>query len=99
MKKNIYILFLVLFASIQASFAQRQVIDRVVATVGSGIILQSDVDMQYSQWLAQGNKPNEQFKCGVLEQLIIQKLLSQQAVIDSIDVTETLVDDNMNSRL
>lgn len=99
MKKNIYILFLLLFASIQASLAQRQVIDRVVATVGSGIILQSDVDMQYSQWLAQGNKPNENFKCGVLEQLIIQKLLSQQAVIDSIDVTETEVDDNLNSRL
>lgn len=33
MKKNIYILFLLLFASIQASLAQRQVIDRVVATV------------------------------------------------------------------
>ncbi|MDM1293538.1 peptidylprolyl isomerase [Sphingobacterium sp. N143] len=99
MKKNIYILFLLLFVSIQASFAQGQIIDRVVATVGSGIILQSDVDMQYSQWLAQGNKPNEQFKCGVLEQLIIQKLLSQQAVIDSIDVTETEVDDNLNSRL
>jgi peptidyl-prolyl cis-trans isomerase SurA len=55
--------------------------------------------MQYSQWLAQGNKPNENFKCGVLEQLIIQKLLSQQAVIDSIYVTETEVDDNLNSRL
>lgn len=99
MKKNIYILFLLLFVSIQASFAQSQIIDRVVATVGSGIILQSDLDMQYSQWLAQGNKPNEKFKCGVLEQLIIQKLLSQQAVIDSIDVTETEVDDNLNSRL
>ncbi|HAK29047.1 MAG TPA: peptidylprolyl isomerase, partial [Sphingobacterium sp.] len=99
MKKNIYILFLLLFASIQASLAQRQVIDRVVATVGSGIILQSDVDMQYSQWLAQGNKPDENYKDGILEQLIVQKLLSQQAVIDSIDVTETEVDDNLNARL
>jgi peptidyl-prolyl cis-trans isomerase SurA len=34
-----------------------------------------------------------------LEQLIVQKLLSQQAVIDSIDVTETEVDDNLNARL
>lgn len=99
MKRNIYLLLFMILTSVQVAFSQSQIIDRVVATVGSGIILQSDVDMQYAQWLAQGNKANESFKCGLLEQLIIQKLLSQQAVIDSIDVTETEVDDNLNSRL
>ncbi|UZJ66035.1 peptidylprolyl isomerase [Sphingobacterium sp. KU25419] len=99
MKKNIYTLLLLVFVTAQTVFAQKQVIDRVVATVGSGIILQSDVDMQYAQYLSSGNKANENFKCEMLQQLLTQKLLSQQAVIDSIEVGETEVDDNLNSRL
>ena len=99
MKNKLYALILLVFTVVQTSKAQSQLIDRIVATVGSGNILQSDLEMQYAQWLAQGNKPNENFKCGILNQLIIQKLLSQQAVIDSIDVTESEVDDNLNSRL
>ncbi|MFC3196405.1 peptidylprolyl isomerase [Parapedobacter deserti] len=78
---------------------QPQVIDRVAAVVGSNIILQSEIEMEYAQYLAQGNKASEDFKCYILQQQLTQKLLAQQAAIDSIEVSESEVDDNINARL
>lgn len=83
-----------------SGFAQGpRVIDKVAAVVGSNIILQSEIDMQYAQYLAQGNPADESLKCYILQQQLTQKLLAQQAIIDSIDVTESEVDDNINARL
>src|SRR5690606_15191748 len=82
-----------------AAQAQAQVIDQVAAVVGSNIILQSEIEMQYAQYLAQGNKADEAFKCYILQQQLTQKLLAQQAVIDSIEVTEGEVEDSINSRM
>jgi peptidyl-prolyl cis-trans isomerase SurA len=100
-KKYIYLLGTVLMAicCLQNAVGQERLVDRVVATVGSGIILQSDIEMQYAQYLAQGEKPNDNMKCYLLQQLVTQKLLSQQAIIDSIEVSEAEVDDNLNRRM
>ncbi|WP_262247624.1 peptidylprolyl isomerase [Parapedobacter soli] len=96
-------IFLVLALIIGTSgltFAQEpQVIDRVAAVVGSNIILESEIEMQYAQYLAQGNKASNDFKCYILQQQLTQKLLAQQAIIDSIEVSEGEVDDNINARL
>src|SRR5690606_40134588 len=61
--------------------------------------LESEIEMQYAQHLAQGNKANEEIKCYILQQQLTQKLLAQQAAIDSIEVSEGEVDDNINARL
>ena len=90
---------LVTIMCLPSTYGQGRLVDRVVATVGSSIILQSDVEMQYAQYLAQGEKPNDDMKCYVLQQLLTQKLLSQQAAIDSIEVSESEVDDNLNRRM
>lgn len=79
--------------------AQERLIDRVVATVGSNIILQSELDFEYTQYLAGGGQPDEGFKCQALQQLVMTKLLAQQAAIDSIEVSESEVDDQLNSRM
>jgi peptidyl-prolyl cis-trans isomerase SurA len=95
-------IFLVLAIVGTSNWAHAQephVIDKVAAVVGSNIILQSEIEMQYAQYLAQGNKANEEFKCYILQQQLTQKLLAQQAAIDSIEVSEGEVDDNINSRL
>ncbi len=99
MIKQLCVFLFCVLGSINLTYAQGKIVDRVVATVGSNIILQSDVDMQYSQNLVQGMSPNEDFKCYILQQLLTQKLLAQQAVLDSIEVSESEVDDNLNSRL
>lgn len=98
MKK--YIVFaILLFTYASSVLAQEKIVDRTIATIGSNSILQSDVEMQYMQYLAGGNKPNEQVKCEILQQLLTQKLLAQQAVLDSIEVSETQVDDELNRRI
>lgn len=101
MKKYIYLLgmMLVTMICLHPVYGQSSLVDRVVATVGSSIILQSDVEMQYAQNLAQGMKADDDFKCYILQQLVTQKLLSQQAAIDSIEVGEAEVDDNLNRRM
>lgn len=101
MKKYSIIAFLIIILGVvgtgQAQDAK--VVDKVVATVGSSIILQSEIEREYAQFLAQGNAVDDAYKCYLLQQLLTQKLLSQQAIIDSIDVSESEVDDNINARL
>ena len=45
-------LLLITFTHVQA---QKKLLDQVAAVVGGSIILQSDIEMQYAQYLAQGN--------------------------------------------
>lgn len=98
MKKILGIL-IILSAYFTTSFAQDKLVDRVIATVGNAHILQSDLEMEYTQFLAQGNKPDDKVKCYILQQLLTQKLLAQQAVIDSIEVSESEIDDQLNFRI
>lgn len=97
--KKIFGIFFILSLYISTVAAQERLVDKVIATVGSAYILQSDLEMEYTQFLAQANKPDEKMKCYILNQLLIQKLLSQQAAIDSIEVSETEVDDQLNFRI
>jgi peptidyl-prolyl cis-trans isomerase SurA len=83
-----------------ASFAQAQkVLDKVAGVVGSGIILQSDIESTYAQYVLQGAQVTPALKCQLLQNLVTQKLLAQQAVIDSITVKEDEVDNEVDRRM
>lgn len=98
--KRYYSILLVLAMSGSVLLAQEsQVVDKVVAVVGSNIVLQSEIEMEYAQYLAQGNRADANLKCYFLQQQLTQKLLAQQAIIDSIEVSESEVDDDINMRL
>jgi len=94
---------LALLISITFSFtisAQDEVIDRITGIVGDQIILQSDIENQYLQLKAQGYRGNEEkIKCSILEDQLAQKLLLNQAKVDSIEVTESQVEMELNRRL
>ncbi|HEV7230352.1 MAG TPA: SurA N-terminal domain-containing protein, partial [Bacteroidia bacterium] len=77
----------------------QQVIDRVVAVVGSHIILESEIDQQYNQYLAMGFKTGHQTRCTILEDLMYQKLLLTQAAHDSLKVTDSQVDQEIDRKL
>jgi len=80
--------------------AQVKTLDKVAVVVGSSIILQSDIESQYqTQFIAQGNTPNESVKCYIVQQLLTTKLLAQQAVIDSVSVTDNDVDAEVDKRM
>ena len=77
------------------SYAQQaQVIDKVVAVVGSNIILQSDIEEQYLQYRLQGGVKGSasSIRCEILEDLLFRKLMLNQAELDSITVTDEQVD-------
>lgn len=80
---------------------QKKSLDKIAAIVGNTIILKSDLEMQYAQYIAQGGDPNNtsEIKCYYLQQILSQKLLSQQAVIDSVTVTEDQVSSEIDRRL
>ena len=89
----------ILLLTITIVKAQYKTVDKIAAVVGSSIILQSDIESQYAQYLAQGNSPNPSIKCYVLQQLLTQKLLAQQAVIDSVEVKDEDVDNEVDRRM
>ncbi|MDQ7948580.1 MAG: peptidylprolyl isomerase, partial [Pedobacter sp.] len=79
--------------------AQKPILDKVVAVVGSNVILLSDLNQQYAIYLNQGNTADEKAKCYFLQQMLIQKLLKQQAEIDSIVVEDSQVDDELDKKM
>lgn len=75
------------------------IVDQIIARVGDEIILQSDIEATYQQWLQMGNYANQQAKCTIFEDLLIQGLLLNQAKIDSIIVTDAELDMQVNARV
>ena len=97
-------LFVVMALTTVMGYAQEgkvQVVDKVVAVVGKNIILQSDVETQYIQYrmegIAEGNA--SAMHCAILEDLLFQKLMLNQAEMDSLTVTDAEVDAEMNRRI
>ncbi len=97
--KNILLHFLLLSFYTISGFSQVKVIDQVMAVVGDKKILYSDVEKQYLQLLAQGEKTTSETRCQIFEQLLIQKLLVNQAEIDSVEITEAQVSSELDSRM
>ncbi len=92
-------IFLVFFTGHPAVFAQERVIDRIVAVVGNSIILQSEIENEIMQLEAQGYAESEYSRCEVLENYLEQRLLLNQAIVDSIEVSDAEVEMELNRRL
>ena len=76
-----------------------QSIDKVEAIIGDEIVLTSEIESQYLQYLSQGNAKSEAVKCEIIEDLLFQKLLINQAKIDSVVVSDDEVDAEITKRL
>ncbi|WP_431199353.1 hypothetical protein ACRQ5D_07745 [Mucilaginibacter sp. P25] len=74
-------------------------LDKIAAVVGNSPILLSDIELSYANFLVQGNQPDPSVKARILQTLLTQKLLAQQAAIDSIEVKEEDVDANVDRRM
>lgn len=77
----------------------RKVIDEIVAQIGNIPILLSDVENQRIQFQSEGGDLNNETNCVVLEELLYQKLLLNQAKVDSIEITDGQVNAEMENRL
>ena len=76
-------------------------IDGIVAVIGKSIIMRSDLEKHYKDYTAQFRtveNPDEVY-CTILENLVFNKLMVNQAELDSIEVTDEEVDYRLNSRI
>lgn len=79
--------------------AQTNVIDEVVAIVGDKPVLRSDIEHQYQQALMEGTNFTGDAKCKIFEDQLIQNLLLTQAVLDSVEVSENEVVNEVDRRM
>jgi peptidyl-prolyl cis-trans isomerase SurA len=92
--KSISVIVVFLFTI--KGISQPIVADKIVAVVGKTTVLYSDIEEQFLQYKAQGQKVK---KCDVLEELLAQKLLVTYAAIDSIEVSEGEVELELEQRM
>ncbi|MEY3591646.1 MAG: hypothetical protein RLZZ38_603 [Bacteroidota bacterium] len=92
------LLSLSLFLTIPFLYGQKKVVNQIVAQVGDHIILLSDIETQRLQ-LNEKERIQEGKSCQILEQLLIEELLVNQAQIDSLEISDEQVDAEMENRL
>jgi peptidyl-prolyl cis-trans isomerase SurA len=87
-----------LFAALPVGFTQTQTADKILVAVGkSRIILKSELEVQLAQMRIQDASAND--SCRVLQQMIIQKILVEQAERDSLVVSEEEIEGTLDNRI
>ena len=75
------------------------VVDEIVAKVDNYIVLKSEVDRMYQDYLTNGNSPSQQARCEILSLITRNKLMLAKAEIDSVVVLDAEVDLNTQRRM
>jgi peptidyl-prolyl cis-trans isomerase SurA len=95
-------LAMVLLAGTGQALAQDKggfVVDKIIAKVDNYIVLKSELEMAYQNYLSEGNPPSQEARCEILNRLILNKLMVAKAEIDSVVVTDVEVDANTDQRM
>ena len=98
MIKYTLVLLCVLFTS-NIGAQNGKLVNKVLAQVGDNIILLSDIEIQKLQAKQSEMDVGFDFSCSILEQLMVQELLVNQAKLDSVLVSDEQVDAEMENRL
>lgn len=82
------------------SQAQGVVLDKIAAIVGENIITKSDIEQQTLYLTQQEGAPKgPNLRCRVLEDILFEKLLLNQAKIDSVEVDDKQIEADLNKRV
>ncbi|WP_276497817.1 peptidylprolyl isomerase [Pontibacter litorisediminis] len=75
-------------------------VDGIIAKVDNHVILRSDLEFGYLQYLTQSKQqPSPDLKCQIFTSLLQDKLLLARAEVDSITVEEAMVTSELNDRI
>ena len=93
--------FLLTFTAIsaEAQISKDKIIDEIIAVVGDEIVLKSDLEGRKTEMKNEGFQIDPEAECAVVEELLYQKLLINQAKIDSLEVTDDEVESQLERRL
>ncbi len=83
----------------RAQFSKGQVIDKIIAKVDDYIVLRSDLEKAYLEYVSRGREGGEEVRCGIFESLVINKLLVAKAEIDSVEILDEEVQMNLDQRM
>lgn len=75
------------------------VIDKIIAKVDDYIVLKSDLETAYLDFLSRGELRSSNAKCDILQDLVINKMLVAQSIIDSVMVGDDEVNGNLDRRM
>lgn len=75
------------------------VVDKIIAKIDNYIVLKSDLERAYLEYLSRGEFRENNSKCQILESLIVNKMLVAKADIDSVIVTDEEVQSNLSRRM
>jgi peptidyl-prolyl cis-trans isomerase SurA len=94
---SIIFLFLTSVAVAQTE-EDAQIIEEIVAIVGNEIVLSSELSEQVTQTKQQLGTYDVD-KCKVFEELLVQKLMLNQAKVDSVEANEAQINSELDRRL
>ncbi len=101
--KVTYLYFLIIILSYSFKGISQEstgvIVDEIIGRVDDYIVLRSELESTYLDILSRGERISGNTKCGVLKDLITNKLLVAKAEIDSIMVEDNQVDQELNSRM
>lgn len=75
------------------------VVDKIIAKVDNYIVIKSDLERAYQDYLTNGGSPSEQTKCQYFAMLVRNKLMLAKAEIDSVMVLDGEVDLTTQNRM
>jgi len=88
-----------LLTSAKAQRYNNGLVDKIVALVGNEMIQLSTLEGEVSQMILMGVVSDRNIRCRVLENILIQKLLLNQARLDSLEVNEGNVEMELENRI
>ncbi len=90
---------LILSVNARAQSGEGVIIDEIIAKVDNYIVLKSELEKAYLNYLSSGNQAAPDTKCRILAQLISGKLMVAKAEIDSVIVNDFEVDNQLQRRM
>ena len=75
------------------------VVDKIIAKVDNYIVIKSELERAYQDYLTNGGSPSPEARCQYLAMLVRNKLMLAKAEIDSVVVLDAEVDLNTQNRM
>ena len=97
--RSLYLVIFFISSLFASKLNAQKLIDKVVAQVGSEYILLSDVEKQFSYVSESQGSIDDAERCNILEGLMAQKIMIDQAKLDSIFVAEDEVEQQLDYRI
>lgn len=93
------ILFSVVMLKASAQETEGFVVDKIIAKVDNYILIKSELERAYQDYLTNGGSPSDEARCQYLAMLVRNKLMLAKAEIDSVVVLDAEVDLNTQNRM